>query len=247
MLSNAYIINRLKYIGYNFNGTQINEVIRRVHMLEQDSTWKNKSSQAYNTLIDRIASDYYDGFSWGNTYSDLSSLRHLNWFNTFLYNGAASDILNILNKYNIDPKILKGVKYGKFDKITRDTKLKNGNFELVLHYEELGSGSMRLEYADIKIDGQTVYHWKYGREDFKSIEDIDEEEEVYVQKQEKLNKEIDIEQSYQERFNKEVMNVASNPENPNEYIIKYMSSKGIRYRNQLGQRAKKSLYEEWSK
>lgn len=190
---------------------KIEEVKDMFNLLMKDEANKNKNIFEQKSLIEDLAI----GKSYGETTKRLvrshSSNKHMDFFDTFLGQGEADKILNILSKHNLSPSVLSGVKAKK--EINISTETEEGLVEVKGKIEPSPDGTnSQDDYFEILLNGKVIYSWvpDYILVDLPEHLDFFGETEQQEEDENKKIKVPNIETSDGQKTVKKVTEVSSN-------------------------------------
>lgn len=190
---------------------KIEDVKDMFNSLMKDEANKNKNIFEQKSLIEDLAI----GKSYGETTKRLirshSSNKHMDFFDTFLGQGEADKILNILSKYNLSPSVLRGVKAKQ--EINISTETEEGLVEVKGKIEPSPDGTnSQDDYFEILLNGKAIYSWSpdYTLVDLPEYLDYFDETEPQEENENKKIKIPNIEKSDGQKTVKKVTEVSSN-------------------------------------
>lgn len=169
---------------------EIEEIKDMFNILMKDENNANKNVFEQKSLIEDLAI----GKSYGETTEKLirshSSNKHMDFFDTFLGEGEADKIQEVLYKNGLSASVLRGIKAKKEMYIT--TKTDAGLVEIKGKIEPSPDGTnSQDDFFEISLNGKTIYSWTPNY----TLVDLPDFEEEYLDEsepQEKQNKKIKV-------------------------------------------------------
>lgn len=152
---------------------EVEEIKDMFNILMKDEMNINKSVFEQKSLIEDLAI----GRSYGETVEKLirshSSNKHMDFFDTFLGEGEAGKIQEVLYKNGLSAGVLRGIKAKKEISIT--TKTDNGVVEVRGKIEPSPDGTnSQDDFFEILLNGKVIYSWT---PDYTLVDLLDFEEE----------------------------------------------------------------------
>lgn len=165
-LKELYLNSKSAMPEINYHKANFGRVKKAYNSIKYDEINQNKTLKELQSTVDSMV----EGFAMGESAIDVrlqhSDVRHISYFNQFMYDGATNDILKALNENGIPTSVLRGLRYKKVEEgetfrqdfnidgveVSQEIELDDEGYPVVVGFSITKNGEQIYGYGTLEED-----------------------------------------------------------------------------------------------